>query len=465
MRNTIISIIFCALISSCSDYLDLVPKGSTLLDSADDLEKLLNSSFIGDAFAFDDLLVLSNASYGLWAEPDLIIEDHNGMEYINLTYDETEDREQYLYDDYRYNTYYRLINVRNVFLQQIEKTEVDAERKASLIAEARIMRAYIHYLLVNIYAKQYDESTADDTGGIAYVSEMNVEDTPQKLNLAEVYKKLLEDTDETYIQQLPDKAANQSRVGKPLGYAVRAKILFQMKNYGEALKMVTKALECYDVIDDKKPLMNNPVYERDYSTDNNLLWAAGWTTSYGYVLSAETSLMFEEGDIMLNYAWQDAKSQAPVWSSEDGEWCYWGASPVYMFCSMKDYTNQGGITCEQLHYIKGECLIRTGKIAEGLEEVNKVRRCRIDPAVYSDYSASTEKEAMALLQRAKWIECILTYNNFFDLKRWNSEPEYKTTITREIYGTTYTLRPESPLWVIPFPAKVLKYNPSMSQNY
>lgn len=71
-----------------------------------------------------------------------------------------------------------------------------------------------------------------------------------------------------------------------------------------------------------------------------------------------------------------------------------------------------------------------------------------------------------MLQRAKWIECIGTYENFFDCKRWNTEANYKRTITRSLgdYGT-FSIKPESPLWVLPFPANATRYNPTLTQNY
>ena len=78
----------------------------------------------------------------------------------------------------------------------------------------------------------------------------------------------------------------------------------------------------------------------------------------------------------------------------------------------------------------------------------------------------TEAEAMAQLQRAKWIECIATYENFFDCKRWNTEENYRRTITRDIPELgTFTLAPDSPLWIFPFPANAVRYNSSLTQNY
>ena len=51
------------------------------------------------------------------------------------------------------------------------------------------------------------------------------------------------------------------------------------------------------------------------------------------------------------------------------------------------------------------------------------------------------------------------------MKRWNSEEDYKQTITRTVNGKTYTLRLDSPMWVFPFPANAVNYNPYLTQNY
>ena len=120
-------------------------------------------------------------------------------------------------------------------------------------------------------------------------------------------------------------------------------------------------------------------------------------------------------------------------------------------------------------YVAAECYIRSGEIETGLGLVNKIREKRIHENNYQPFSADTEEEAMALLQDAKWIECIGTYENFFDCKRWNSEDKYKRTITKTIpindEDMTFSIAPDSPLWVLPFPSNAVQYNSSLTQNY
>ena len=73
---------------------------------------------------------------------------------------------------------------------------------------------------------------------------------------------------------------------------------------------------------------------------------------------------------------------------------------------------------------------------------------------------------MEELQQAKFIECIATFENFFDRKRWNTEEKYKKNITRHVPDSgDYTITPESPLWVFPFPVQVMNNNPTFKQNY
>lgn len=136
------------------------------------------------------------------------------------------------------------------------------------------------------------------------------------------------------------------------------------------------------------------------------------------------------------------------------------------FSGWDTYKNPWGLTVESMKYVAAECYIRDNQIDKGLAYVNDVREYRIDPAKYKPFTASTVKEAMAKLQQAKFIEFLMTFENFFDRKRWNTEDDYKETITRELPGIgTYSISPESPLWVLPFPIAVMQTNPTFTQNY
>lgn len=459
------------LFGACGDYLDITPKGATTLSNLTDLEYLLNGAYTNSAYEFPYLTLLTNESCSAkTGDPSLVISNANTLEYAYLAYDEEFDRYAFTASDNTYETYYSNINWLNIFLGRLAEVPGDEDTKTRLEAEARVLRAYWHYLLVNMYAKQYDEATAETEGGIPYVTDTEVENVKEKLTVAEVYRRLLEDCSDEVLQALPDEPENVSRPGKAMGYAVRGKIYFQMKQYDLALEDVNVALQYNDNIDNRRDVMTELLYERDYEEFPSIIFFAGFQNGpFLYITSPETSTLFEEGDILMNYGQRalTGSDDLSLWSQTQAEQTVLIdiGGDIYEWMGTAYKLPMAGILSDQLYYIKAECLIRAGQYQAGLDEVNKVRFYRIDPADYEDLTADNEADAMKKMQDAKWIECLFTYNNYFDLKRWNTEEAYRRTITRTIAGTTYTLSPDSPLWVMPFPPTAVRHNSTLTQNY
>jgi tetratricopeptide (TPR) repeat protein len=451
------------VLASCDDKLDITPKGMTILNKVSDLELLLNNNM--DLGNIRDLCNVCNECYPE-ENVNLLAKKTNTVQYAILTYDEKVDRAALTAEDEKYSAAYKNINYMNTILDKIDAADGDETAKKEIAAEAHIMRAYEHFLLVNMYAKQYDDATAKDMGGIPYVTDINVTKTKEKLSLYDVYQNILKDCSDEYINLLPDKS-KVVRGNKAWGNAVRAKVLMQMKHYSEALPYALTALKYNGAIEDRTPVIESTEWTvQELAEDNILMMENGMGLPWGETISLETIAKFEEGDIVKNYALSYGVD--PVWSQEYGEEMS-GVTGSLQFASFDLYWNNWGITSDRMYYTAAECYIRTGKYQEGLDLINKVRKFRIDPEQYVDFTADTEEEAMKLLQRAKWIECIATYENFFDCKRWNSEDKYKQTITRTMpvgdKTYTYSITPDSKLWVFPFPANATRYNSTLTQNY
>lgn len=451
------------VLTACDSKLDITPKGKTVLGKVSELELILNNSW--SLGSNRDLCNICNESYPK-GNVNLLLKKTNSVQYAILTYDEKVDRASLTAEDELYSTGYSNINYVNTILVKIDEAEGDVAAKKEIAAEAHILRAYEHFLLVNIYAKQYDDVTAKDLGGIPYVTDINVSTIKEKLSLYDVYQNILKDCSDEYINELPDKST-VIRGNKAWGNAVRAKVLMQMKHYSEALPYALASLKYNAIIEDRTPVIDsNEWMVNELAPDNLLLMENGMGLPWGEVISLETISCFEEGDIVKNYAKDYGVD--PVWDQSTGERVSGVKGSLY-FSSFDLYWNNWGITSDRMYYTAAECYIRTGKYQEGLDLVNNVRRYRIDPVYYTEFKATSEEVAMKLMQRAKWIECFATYENFFDCKRWNTEDKYKKTITRNmpVGETTYSfsIAPNSKLWVFPFPANATRYNSTLTQNY
>ncbi len=462
------------LLNSCD--MELVPKGATTLDTTEELEYMLNTANYKDNFPFRNIGIVANESYGddySSNVPGRIARGNSVMAAI-LSYDESIDRAALTSDDLFYTETYKLIFGLNVVIGKAGNTDGDKALKDRLIAEAKVERAYYHFLLANIYAAQYDPATASNKGGIAYVTDYNNANKKIQLPLDQVYTKILDDLDDDNIEILPTRS-NVVRLNKYSGYAIKARVLLQMKKYPEALQYALKALEGNSNIEDRTPIVETHNWSLAPTADNNFWYISPQSTSKAVnysQLTLETLAKVEPGDIVFNQAWAYGMESMPAFnlSYGQGDSGIPGCRELILYSV---YTNVWGITVERIMYAAAECYIRGGEIQKGLDLVNKVRKFRIDADNYNDFTASNEKDAMALLQKAKFIECLSTYENFFDLKRWNSEDAYKQTITRsfpvqkdgEVTTASYSLSPDSPLWIFPFPSNVLEYNDSFSQNY
>ena len=497
--------------SSCNDKLDITPKGKSTLGSVDDLEMLFNQQY-DFGLPFTDLGLICNESYGQTVNVPTALSQKSTMLYSMIAWDESVDRASLTLTDSRYNNAYKYINYMNTIIDKMPGASGDENKKKALEAEAHIMRAYIHWLLVNIYAPQYDEATAAKDGGIAYVTDLNVTDVKSKETVAQVYDKILADCSDEYINALPLHSNDVLRGDQAWANAVRAKVLMQMKRYADAIPYATKALDINPTIEDRSSVLTKLDWILPKQSKSNLLYMGGLL--FTETISPETISLFERGDYVKDYAFMngqtspgggggddnsDAKMQAcakilkknstrtglqdgdpdddyvPV-NSANPSW-----SPLYgmmlsgvmgadTYFSMQSFVNGYGITSDRMYYTLAECLIRTGKYKEGIDLVNKVRKNRIGESYYTDLSATNEADAMAQLQKCKWIECLATYENFFDCRRWNTESAYKRTITRnmtDLNGNTYSfsIAPNSKLWIFPFPQDAVRKNPTLTQNY
>lgn len=461
---TLLSVLL--LLTSCDSKLDIVPKGKTTLSTVSDLETLLEQRFMLSSTANYETLV-GNTFPVLWEQPGKTLADKSSEEYAYLAGDASVDRAELATTDYTYESAYQYINYMNVIVSKAPEASGDASDARRIVAEAKIMRAWLHFLIVNMYAAQYDEATAATTGGIAYVADTNPQTEKTKLTVAEVYDHILADCSDEVIADLRQTAVNNPfRFGAEFGNAVRASVLFQMKRYADALPYAQKAIALNSKLEDRTTVLTNLVWTLPHTSDNNYLLIYHNNSNIGewggVIGTPEFCADIDPDDVlvMLGQNTQDG------WGDNSG----YGPDGALMCGSWDVHYNSYGIRTENMYYLIAEAMIRAGQYREGLRYVDAVRDLRIyDNAskhYYDRTDITTEAQAMDILQKNKRVEMFTTIYNFFDRRRWNTEPAYRKASTHDCGEDGYfTVEPDSPLWITPFPKSVTLYNSSMTQNY
>ena len=191
--HTILIGIFLSLVS-CTDFTDIDPKGKNILNTVDDLDLVLNYQYSLSIYNY--VINMMNDIYPQMTNiPDLVNQSPRTLRSIYVSWDETSDRESLTTSDEIYTGLYKIIGqVSNPVLLNIDNADGDRKKANRLKAEALVLRGWCHYLLVNIYAKAYDPTTAATDPGIVYAIETEAVETPnEKLTVAQIYENILSD--------------------------------------------------------------------------------------------------------------------------------------------------------------------------------------------------------------------------------------------------------------------------------
>lgn len=168
-------IVICFLLitfSSCKKFLDVNPDNRIRPQSVEDYQAILTGALpqafhlftelYTDNYRYYDYPDFNNANIQSWLKPIYLWSD----EYISNSG---------ITPEGGWRKYYNSIYVSNVVLEGLKTATGDEAHKSSLRGEALLVRAYCHFMLVNIFAKHYNEATAATDLGIPYALETEKE--------------------------------------------------------------------------------------------------------------------------------------------------------------------------------------------------------------------------------------------------------------------------------------------------
>ncbi|NLR65454.1 RagB/SusD family nutrient uptake outer membrane protein [Chitinophaga varians] len=447
--------------AGCKKYLEIVPKGEKVPQTLADYKPLMESKAV-HTFDYTNQILVANEFYTPLQQQVSI-----NLTNINFNWQEDKSRAELIVDDAAYNGAYAGIFIYNTLVNKVpDATTGSAAEKAQLVAQARIGRSMLYFYLITSYAKMYDAATAGTDPGVPFNISGDTEDQPKQLSVQQIYDFILKDVNAA-LPDLPKVAENGYYASKGAGYAFLSRVHLFMKNYSEAASFADLALAensaLFDYIgyyNDNKTIFDKPVTsvtvpKFEFTSPENYIFHYGGSIvqNQGFYASSvryADSAQFDNGDV------RRIVNLAPRSLGANGEtiWAY----------RRTDNVNVGGIRTPEMYYVKAECLARNGKLAEAMAALNTVRRKRILPAVYTDVTAGTAEEAIRLIRRDLLCEYRGTGLPYLTYRRFNNDPQYKATITKMEGTNTYSIKPESLMWIMPFSVKALAYNKSLQQN-
>ncbi len=463
-----IAVIFSAvmmLMSSCNDYIDVLPKGMRIPTTLQDFEALMRNEYSANYLACAQAPYLLN---------DKFVGTNACRNQDNLTtchYMWKEDRDRTLLNASTEDVFdngYGIIGVMNTIIENAPgATDATDAEKNEVLAYAYAVRAFVLFQIVNYYADAYDPVKAEASPGVPLIYSANLNAPWHQGSVKEVYDQILSDFNKSIELGVPEKAMTAVQPDRGAVEAGLARVYLSMREYDKALAHAEAALDRNSSLFDwndfyarYKDRVDNPDdYNKITSPMDHVnvenYWFCSGNGNPNYPCSdidipEERRALFEPGDVRALCRWKKYQSQADV----------------YYRGMLTGYYNLSGISTPEVYLIKAECQVRKGNITDGLETLDTVRKTRLTPDSYSPSAASDEGEAIEKIRRAKADELINSIYPFIDAKRLNAEGKYTVTLTKTFDDKAYTLSPTSHLWTMVFPANAINRpgNGVLTQN-
>ncbi len=501
MKKIITPIVACFFVcslalslSGCNDYLDIVPKGRVQLETVEDYANLFNSVYT-ITYPQSELEFFSDDA---WADPFHIDNAVNKSSYnlANIMYmwidPSVTPRQQYykvgssptsgsLY----YACYNRINRISNIILQTIDNAKGDDALRERTKAEARVLRAYNYFMLINVYAKPYDAATAATDGGVPLSEEFDLTVAPAQATVAEIYAFIEQDIEKALASgALAEPAGNTFHPSKAMAYALKAKVHLFKKEFAAAKTAALESLQLNSYVFDMIAFVQGGLTARVMADNQeNLYWATAESNannrglSNSRAISPTLAAMFDHTKDTRFSGFIDYNSDASGGSTAMSDQAYSPAYNVTKSGVSNYWINTAGIRTTEVLLMVAECYAREENYTEMNRYLDMVKSKRIIgyASAPDNFTPANKTEAVNLVINERRKELAFGWHRMFDLRRLNTEAEFRQTLRRTLPANPnlgslglpqqeYVLTPESPLWVALFPVEELERNNTLKNN-
>ncbi|WP_108246689.1 RagB/SusD family nutrient uptake outer membrane protein [Muricauda brasiliensis] len=352
---------------------------------------------------------------------------------------------------YNYNTLHLAILYTNIVLERIEDINPSVEEQEmwdNVKGSALFYRSWMFYQLVQIYAKQYDPTTADSDLGIALRLESDVNIKSKRASVQETYDQIIKDT-EAAIGLLPSTPLVQTRPSKLAANGLLAKTYLQMGDYAEALRYATAYLAIDNTLMD---------YDSLDATDNYPFELFNVETAFCstiYPFSTILNTHHIDSTLYNSYDGNDLRKTL-YYFDDNGRMAFKGTYAG----SSRQFS---GMANDEFYLIAAECEARLGNQSGSMQYLNALLSTRWAEGTYQPYVANDANDALGIVLRERRKSLVFRGIRWHDLKRLNMEADFAITLERHINGEIYTLPPNDLRYVLPFPDEVIELS-DIEQN-
>lgn len=344
---------------------------------------------------------------------------------------------------FSWRSYYHAIYIANYIIEhQEEITDASAKTINQLVGEAYMMRAYCHFLLVNLYAEPYTHCIPATTRGVPMMLEADVNAIPGSSSVETIYQQVLSDIAEAE-QRLNvtkwDEGENY-RFNTISAQALRARTYLYMGRWQEALTAAKAVIAAHGDLEDLN--VSSALLPDSYQSAENIVALEQFSSNLSTVINQPSNdfiSLYRTGDQRKSKYFKRATSTTWTLLKSDG------------YCSFRS---------AEAYLTAAEAAAQLNDLTGAIDLLKPLLQKRLNATAYQEtLDLMTPMNQSQLLQeiydeRAR--ELAFEGHRWYDLRR-TTQP----ALTRTYGGQTYTLTPEK--YTMRFPTEAVESNPEIER--
>ncbi|EHQ30945.1 RagB/SusD family nutrient uptake outer membrane protein [Mucilaginibacter paludis] len=345
---------------------------------------------------------------------------------------------------------YQAIEYSNIVLDGLVKIKSAASPNTdynNVKGSALFFRAFNYYQIAQLFCKPYQSSSNADPG-LPLRLNSDVNEKPRRVTVQQTYNQIIQDLQEA-VSLLPEIPLYRTRPSSVAANGLLAKVYLSMQDYNNAFTYADKAIKSYPTLLDYNTLAlstssANPFPKFNKGNPEVIFYAM--TFGLQAIWSSSSVKARVVPTLYSAYDARDLRKSAFYYpDGTTGTYKFKGtySAAGYNFC---------GIATDELYLIRAECSLRNGNLSSALADLNLLLKSRYATGSFQPLTISDPVSLMTriILERRK--EMPYTGNmRWEDLRRFNLDTQYATTLTRTYLGTTYTLLPNDNDYTLPLP--------------
>ncbi|NSL86027.1 RagB/SusD family nutrient uptake outer membrane protein [Chitinophaga sp. Mgbs1] len=382
-----------------------------------------------------------------------------------------------------WGNYYKMLLGVNVALQHLDNSTGSQEQKDRFKGEAFGLRAYYHFMLVNIYALPYNDSlsTPDKLAGVPIRTTADLSDQFLTRNsVKEVYQQITRDLDSSLA--LLSKSREDRDVFRLSYTAVQllaSRVYLYMEDWQKSITHANEVIQYHPMLMDYNKWTNTPpAPATQFIGPGNAesIWCYGTFTEH-YSLSWGFGRVFDISKNLFDcFEETDLRRQNGIQITPEPLKEY--IVPDYLQSKLLSLTGRGRETitnswrsaeaylnkaeaCIQLYRSRGDA----AAAAEALSSLNTLRAQRFHASTFRPWAMDTGDKLLEMCRQERRRELYMEEaHRWFDLRRYGM-PEIRHISMPDRFTVQYfTLKKRDPQYVVPIPKNVIERNPALIRN-